>query len=317
MHAEDVCFFALDADRHFGERVSQQAGVPVSPHEVREFEDGEHKIRPLVSVQGKDVFVLYSLYGDELLSADDKLCRLLFFIACLKDACAARVTALVPYLAYSRKDRKTQLRDPVTTQYIARLFEAVGTDAVVTIDVHNLAAFQNAFRCHTEHLEANPIFVAHIAALVPDAEVTVVSPDAGAMKRAEQFRQALSTVLQRPVGTGLMEKYRAQGAVTGEVLVGDMQGRVVVIVDDLISSGTTMQRAAIACRKGGASTVYAVATHGLLIGAASEVLAGSALDRVIIANTVAPFRISDVQALQKLTVLDCSKLFADVIRRIS
>lgn len=316
MHADHIRFFALDASRDFGERVSQQAGVPLSPHEVREFEDGEHKIRPLVSVQGKDVFVLNSLYGDDMLSANDKLCRLLFFIACLKDACAARVTALVPYLAYSRKDRKTQLRDPVTTQYIARLFEAVGTDAVVTIDVHNLAAFQNAFRCRTEHLEANAIFVAHIAALVADAEVTVVSPDAGGMKRAEQFRQALSAVLKRPVGTGMMEKYRALGVVSGEVLVGEMQGRVAVIVDDLISSGTTMQRAAIACRKGGASTVYAVATHGLLVGAASEVLAGSALDRMIIANTVAPFRISDAQALQKLTVLDCSKLFADAIRRI-
>jgi len=316
MDAENKCFFALDADRTFGERISEQSGVPLNPHEVRQFEDGEHKIRPLVSVQDKNVFVLHALYGDDLLSADDKLCRLLFFIACLKDACAARVTALVPYLAYSRKDRKTQLYDPVTTQYVARLFEAVGTDAVVTIDVHNLAAFQNAFRCRTEHLEANPIFVAHIAALVADAEVTVVSPDAGGMKRAEQFRQALSILLQRPVGTGMMEKYRALSAVTGEALVGEMQGRVAVIIDDLISSGTTMQRTAIACRKGGASTVYAVATHGLLIGAASEVLAGNALDQVIIANTVPPFRVSDVQALQKLTVLDCSKLFADVIRRI-
>ena len=162
--------FALGASRAFGEAVAARLAVALAPHEERDFEDGEHKARPLVSVRGSDVFVIHSLYGDATQSANDKLVRLLFFIGALKDAAAARVTAVVPYLAYARKDRKSKSGDPVTTRYVAGLFEAVGTDRVVTLDVHNLAAFQNAFRCRTEHLEANSLFVAHFAPLLPDEE---------------------------------------------------------------------------------------------------------------------------------------------------
>ena len=149
----ELMLFALGASREFGARVAAALDMPLAAHEERAFEDGEHKWRPLVSVRGRDVFVVHSLYGDDAESANDKLCRLLFFIGALKDAAAARVTALVPYLCYARKDRKTKPRDPVTTRYLAALFEAVGTDGIVTLDVHNLAAYQNAFRCRTEHLE--------------------------------------------------------------------------------------------------------------------------------------------------------------------
>lgn len=139
--------FALQSTRELGDRVAAALGVPLSPHEERGFEDGEHKVRPLVSVRGHDVFVLQSLYGDADQSPNDKLCRLLFFTGALKDAGAARVTVVAPYLCYSRKERKTKSRDPVTTRYVASLFEAVETDCVVTLDVHNVAAFQNAFHC--------------------------------------------------------------------------------------------------------------------------------------------------------------------------
>ena len=221
----------------------------------------------------RDVFVIHSLYGEPAQSANDKLVRLLFFIGALKDAAAGRVTAVVPYLAYARKDRKTKARDPVTTRYVACLFEAVGTDCVVTLDVHNLAAFQNAFRCRTENLEANSLFVAHFAPLVRDAEVAVVSPDAGGIKRAEQFRNRLADALQRPVGAAFAEKYRSAGVVSGEALVGDVGGKVAIIIDDLISAGTTIARAAQACRDHGATRVLAAASHGLFAGAANAVLA--------------------------------------------
>ena len=179
MNAKELRLFALAASRAFGEAVSASLAIPLSAHEEREFEDGEHKARPLVSVRGADVFVVHSLYGETGQSANDKLVRLLLFIGALKDSAAGRVTAVVPYLAYARKDRKTKPRDPVTTRHIACLFEAVGVDGVVTLDVHNLAAFQNAFRCRTENLEANSLFVAHFVPLVRDLEVAVVSPDAG------------------------------------------------------------------------------------------------------------------------------------------
>ncbi|MDE2004702.1 MAG: ribose-phosphate pyrophosphokinase-like domain-containing protein, partial [Betaproteobacteria bacterium] len=153
MHG-DLAVFALDASRDFGAAVAHRIGVELEAHEEREFEDGEHKARPLTSVRDRDVYVLQSLHADPRQSVNDKLVRLLLFIGALKDASAARVTAIVPYLAYARKDRKSKTRDPVSTRYVAQLFEAVGVDCIVTLDVHNLAAFQNAFRCRCENLEA-------------------------------------------------------------------------------------------------------------------------------------------------------------------
>src|SRR5512144_1688636 len=154
MSNDELMLFALEASRPFGEAVSRALGTPLSAHEARTFEDGEHKTRPLVNVRGRDVYVVQSLYGDAAQTVNDKLVRLLFFIGALRDASAARVTAVVPYLAYARKDRKSKSRDPVTTRYVAELFEAVGVDRIVTLDVHNLAAYQNAFRCRADHLEA-------------------------------------------------------------------------------------------------------------------------------------------------------------------
>ena len=316
MGPEDITLFALHASREFGERVSAHLGVPLSGHEEREFEDGEHKSRPLVNVRGRDVFVIQSLYSDLQQSVNDKLCRLLFFIGALRDASAQRVTAIVPYLGYARKDRKSQPRDPVTSRYVASLFEAVGTDRVVTLDVHNLAAYQNAFRCHADHLEARKLFVQYFAGLVQDAEVVVVSPDIGGIKRAEQFRQALSRALDRVVSTAFLEKYRSKGIVTGEAIVGDVKNRVVIIIDDLISTGTTMARAAKACHDLGAVKVYAVASHGVFVGAASQVLGGQSLEKIVITDTIPPFRLDPILVKDKVVILDAAALFAEAIKRI-
>jgi ribose-phosphate pyrophosphokinase len=128
----------MNSSREFGNRVADSVAETVVPHEEREFEDGEHKIRPLENVRNQNVFVIDSLYADARQSVNDKLCRLLFLIGAIRDASASRVTAVVPYLCYSRKDRKTKSRDPVTTRYVARMFEAIGTDHLVSMDVHNL-----------------------------------------------------------------------------------------------------------------------------------------------------------------------------------
>jgi ribose-phosphate pyrophosphokinase len=158
MDGSPLALFSLRAGQAYAERVAAHLGVPLAPHEEREFEWGQHKARPLESVRGKDVYVVESLHGDVGQSVNDKLCRLLFFLGALRDAAAARVTAVVPFLCYARKERKTKPRDPVTTRYVAALFEAVGVDRVVTLEVHDLAAFQNAFRCRTEHLDARRTF---------------------------------------------------------------------------------------------------------------------------------------------------------------
>jgi ribose-phosphate pyrophosphokinase len=182
--------FALQASADLGAAVAAALGQALATHEEREFEDQEHKARPLENVRGADVYVLQSLHSGPQQSANDKLCRLLFFIGALKDAGAARVTALTPYLCYARKDRRTKANDPVTTRYVASLFEAVGTDAVVTLDVHNPAAFENAFRQPTIALTALPLFVDYLKGSA-EHKICVVSPDAGGAKRADLLHEAL------------------------------------------------------------------------------------------------------------------------------
>jgi len=313
--SDDLLLFGLEASRGFAADVARVLGTPLAAHEERGFEDGEHKTRPLESVRGRDVYVVQSLYGDAAQTVNDKLVRLLFFIGALRDASAARVTAVVPYLAYARKDRKSKSRDPVTTRYVAQLFEAVGADRIVTLDVHNLAAYQNAFRCRTEHLEANALFVRHFAGRLADAPVSVVSPDAGGIKRAEAFRQRLSAALDRPLGAAFVEKYRSAGVVSGDTLVGDVAGRVAIVIDDLIAGGTTLARAAAACRREGARRVHAAASHGVFAPGANATLAASDIEEIVVTDTIPPLRVDNPALQSKLVQLSVAPLFAEAIRR--
>lgn len=306
-----IAVFALSSSREFGERVCSQLGIPLAAHEEREFEDGEHKIRPLESVRDRDVFVIQSLHGDPTQSVNDKLCSLLFFLGALRDASAGRVTAVMPYLCYGRKDRKSKPRDPVTTRYVAEMFEAMKVDRAVMLDVHNLAAVQNAWRIPVEHLEAKKLFVDHFVPLLGKSEVVVVSPDAGAVKRAEEFRQAMTKRLGRDVANAFIEKYRSAGVVSGQAVVGNVAGKVAVLMDDLISSGATMARAAEACRARGATAVHAAATHGVFGKGAREALANTALERIVVTDSVAPTLV-----MEKVGVLGVASLFAEAIRRI-
>jgi ribose-phosphate pyrophosphokinase len=187
---------------------------------------------------------------------------------------------------------------------------------VVTLDVHNLAAFQNAFRTPTDHLEAKKLFVDYFAPLVSPAAVVVVSPDVGGVKRAEDFRQALSHALGSAIPSAFMEKHRSAGTVSGEAFVGDVAKRTAIIIDDLISSGTTLARTAAACRTRGARAVYAAASHGAFIGKASAALAHPALEKVVVTNTIPPFRLPAEVIQTKLVIVDAARLFAEAIRRI-
>jgi ribose-phosphate pyrophosphokinase len=307
--------FALAASADIGSAVSNTLGQPLAGHEEREFEDGEHKARPLDPVLGADVYVLQSLHGGPIQSANDKLCRLLFFIGALKDAGAARVTAVVPYLCYARKDRRTKPYDPVTTRYVAGMFESVGTDAIVTLEVHNPAAFENAFRCRTVTLTGTPLFVEFCKGL-PDHKLCVVSPDAGGAKRAELFREALEAALGRPVGKGFADKHRSAGVVSGDLFVGDVAGATALVIDDLISTGTTLLRAARAARRAGAVGVIALVTHGLFMTGASDVLSDPAIDRLVVTDTVPAFRLDDTAARTKIETLEAAPLLGEAIRRL-
>ena len=308
--------FALHSSHEFGELIAQELNLPLSLIEERDFEDGEHKIRPLENVRNQDVFVIHSLYNDPIQTVNDKLCRLLFFIGALKDASARRVTAVVPYLCYARKDRKTKPRDPVTTRYIARLFEASGTDCIVTMDVHNVQAFQNAFRIPSENLEAGKLFADYLIPVIQNEDIVIMSPDFGGIKRAEQFQQILGKQTKRELPVVFMEKYRSSGVVTGEKIGGDVNEKTVIIIDDLISTGGTIARAAAACKKAGANKVIAMATHGLFTGKAGEILQEESLNQIITTNTIPPFRLGRSLLKEKLISLSVAPLFAEAIKRM-
>lgn len=312
---DDIRLFALSESRPFGQSVAAAYGTELDDHLEQTFEDGEHRVRPNVNVRGRDVFVIQSLYADDTWSVHDKLCRLLFFLGALRDAAAHRVTAVVPYLCYQRTDRKTQPRDPISTRYLAGMFDAVDVDRVLTMDVHNLAAFQNAFQAGTEHLEARPLLVQQVAEAVGDEEVVVVSPDEGGVKRAGKFAEGLRSVLNRSIPTAFVEKIRMdENNVEGGRLAGPVEGRMAVIVDDLISTGGTMAQAAAACAAEGARSVSAAVTHGLFVGKAQHRMAESALDALFVTNTVAP-RLSGA-AGKILRPCDAAPRFAAAIQAI-
>ncbi|WP_292531296.1 ribose-phosphate diphosphokinase [Methylocystis sp.] len=311
-----LALFALGASTALGEEVAQTLGAELTRLEDREFEDGEYKIRPLENVRGRDCYVVFTLHGDHVASSADKLCKLLFFIGALKDAGAERVTAVTPYLCFSRKDRRTKPRDPVTTRYVAQLFEAIGTDRLVCIDVHNIAAFQNAFRCETVHLDAQALFARHVVADVGDSAVAVVSPDLGGEKRAELFRLRLERMLMRPVAKAFMDKYRSEGRVVGDIFAGDVKDRTAIIIDDLIAGGGTVARTAAACRANGAARVWVAATHGVFSEKAASVLASAPIDRLIVTDSV-PLEPAVATALgDRLTLVSVAGLVAEAIRRL-
>lgn len=309
--------FALNASRAFGVSIASTLGVLIDEHEERDFEDGEHKSRPRTSVRGEDVYILQNLNGNADGSVNDKLCKLLFFIAACRENGAARVTAVVPYLAYARKDRQTKARDPVTTRYVAQLFEAVGTDQVITLDVHNIAAFQNAFRCRTIHLSAKQLFAEAITRKATGGPVTIFSPDGGGIKRAQLLKEAYERLAGYAARFGFMEKRRSRGAVSGELFAGEVVDATVFIVDDMISTGGTMLRAAETCRQRGAKAVYAMATHGLFSKGAEAMLAHSAIDGTIVTDSIAPFRLREGLLQSRIDVVPSAPLVAEAIRRLA
>jgi ribose-phosphate pyrophosphokinase len=307
--------FALQASRDFGARVAAELGRDLAPHEEIAFEDGEHKARPLQDVRGADAYVVQSLHGDAQGSAAERLVRLLFFASTLCDHGAARVTAVLPYLAYARKDRHTKPFDPVYTRYTARLMEAAGLFAVLAFEVHNDAAFDNAFRIPTLHLRGSSVLAPPIAAWVGDAPVVVASPDPGGVKRAQLFRETLERLLGRECGSAWLEKRRSGGVVSGSLLAGDVRDTTVVLVDDLISTGGTLVRAARTCREQGARGVIACAAHGLFSPGADAAMSDAALASVLVTDSVAPDGLGPA-ARARLHVAACAPRLAAAIRAL-
>lgn len=303
-------------DLELANELAQELNEPLAPLETRQFEDRECKLRPLLDPAGANAVVLCSLHGAAEDSPHDKLVRLLMFIATLRDHGAAHVTAVLPYLMYTRKDRRTQPFDPLGSRYIAQLFEAMGTQRVVVLEAHNLAALQNAFRIPSAHIAVHTVFDTLLPELQHEPKLLLASPDPGGVKRAQLWREHLESKLQRNLDFAWVDKRRSQGLISGGLVVGgDLQDATVLVVDDLISSGATMRQAAVGLRAAGARKVLACAAHGLFSGAASELLSDPVIDQLIVSNSVLDWRrrprpVRNQACLNKLRVLSAAPALA-------
>ena len=332
--------FGLDGSKTYADRVAAHLNVPRSRHVERFFADRETYVRSDVNVRGCDVYAITGLFADPEQSVPEKLVKLLFFAGSLKDASAKRVAAVCPYLGYARQDRKTESRAPISIKYLAQCLEAVGVSRVLTMDAHNLSAFQNAFRIPTDNLEAKNLLADYLCGVdggretggVPQrveeclneplcdaadaGELAVLAPDSGGMGRARRFRNALEMRLQSPnaIGVAYLDKERVDGdTVRGTSVVGDVAGKRVIILDDMISSGGTVKLCADAVAANGGEVYAACATHGLFVGDVEANLAQ--VPRVVVTDTIRPFRLDGTATRDRLHVIPTAGMFAEALRR--
>lgn len=307
---------ALSESSRLGTSVCSEAGLAQTPLEERSFEGGEFKLRPLQSVRGRSAFVLQTLASSTDAPVADRLVRLLFLLNGLRDAGAARRIAVIPYLAYARKERRTQLRDPVHTRYIAQLLESSGADHVICLDVHNPAALDNAFRIPFDHLTALPMLADHFAKRLPPGRLAVASPDIGGIKRAQIFRELLAARVQWPVELIFAEKRRASGVVSSAGLVGDPAGQHVIIVDDLCATGGTVLSAAAMCRTAGALAVHVGVTHAPLTEGLDNLIAADSINEIVTTDSVGSVHRPSADPARKLVTLSLAPLLGQALRRI-
>lgn len=304
--------FALGESRKLALEIGRRAGLELAPLEERTFEEGEFKLRPLVSVRDRTVFVVETLAGTPEVPVAQRLLRLLFLLFGLRDAGAHRAIAVLPYLSFARKDRRTQPRDPVNTRYVAQLIEATGTDRLIALDVHNPAALDNAFRIRVDHLSALPMFVRHFAESLPEGDVAVASPDVGGIKRVQIFRELLQAQIGREIDLAFIEKRRAGGVVSGGTVVGEVSGRPVIVLDDLCASGGTLIRAARALRAAGAASVHVAFTHAPLMHGLTALAECKEISEIVLTDSVGA-ALEPASGDERLSVLSIAPLFGDAI----
>jgi ribose-phosphate pyrophosphokinase len=314
---DEPLIFAPSESRALGLAASERSGIALAALEEREYTGGEFKLRPLQSVRDRTVFVVQSLAETQAAPTALRLVRLLFLIHGLRDAGASRVVAVIPYLAYARKDRRTRSRDPVYTRYVAQQLEAAGASRVMALDVHNASSIDNAFRIPVDHLSALPMMAAHFVQHLPHGKWAVVSPDIGGIKRAQLFRELLERKTQEEVELVFIEKRREGEVLSGGAVVGNPEGRVAIVLDDLCASGSTLIKAATALRAAGATSVYATVTHTPLEDGLAALAAAQDIAQVVVTDSVgyAPGSAS-LGAKGKVKILACGELLGCAMARM-
>ncbi len=302
-----LMLFSGRANPELASRIADKLGVDLGPVTLKTFSNGEVYCRYDESIRGADVFIVQPTCANpELgLSANDALMELLFMIDAAVGASAHRVIAVTPWFGYSRQDKKSAPREPISARLAARMIEAAGADRVLTMDLH-AGQIQGFFRNPVDHMTALFMLTQYFDDLGL-TDLVVVAPDAGRVKLNKKFASKLGAEL------AILDKERpAQQVAEIGYVIGDVKGRTAVLVDDMIDTAGTLRAAAQTVLDEGASRVYAAATHPILSGNAYENLAASGFEQIVVTDTI-PIRAG---APDNLRVLSCAELLTDSIRRI-
>ncbi|NLY09578.1 MAG: ribose-phosphate pyrophosphokinase [Tissierellia bacterium] len=299
----DMIVLSGNANLEFSKAVCAELGIPLGQCEVTQFSDGELNVNIGETVRGKDVFVVQPTCSP----VNDHLMELLIIIDALMRASAGRINAVVPYYGYARQDRKTKAREPITAKLVADILTVAGADRVVTMDLH-AGQIQGYFNIPVDHLSAISRLATHFKDIVNKEDACVVSPDLGGVTRARNF----ATRLDLPIA--IIEKRRPKANVSEVMnLIGDIEGKDCIIVDDIVDTAGTICKAAAVLKERGAKRVFGCATHGVLSGPAVERIRESVMDQFVITDTI-PF---DTSICDKIKVVTVADLFAESIRRIN
>jgi ribose-phosphate pyrophosphokinase len=302
-----LMLFSGRANPELAGRIAEKLGVDLGPVTLKTFSNGEVYCRYEESIRGADVFIIQPTCAnpERGLSANDALMELLFMIDAAVGASAHRVIAVTPWFGYSRQDKKSAPREPISARLAARMIEAAGADRVLTMDLH-AGQIQGFFTKPVDHMTALFMLTQYFDDLGL-SDLVVVAPDAGRVKLNKKFASKVGAEL------AILDKERpAQQVAEIGYVIGDVRGKTAVIVDDMIDTAGTLKAAAQTVLDEGASRVYAAATHPVLSGNAYENLAASSFERIVVTDTI-PLRAG---APDNLVQLSCAELLTDSIRRI-
>lgn len=303
-HGKNIKIFTGNSHPELANEIAEILGLKVGSSKVSKFSNGEISVDINDTVRGADVFVIQPICEP----VNDSLMELLIMMDAFKRASAGRITAVIPHYAYARQDRKAKARQPITAKLVADLIDTAGADRVLTMDLH-ATQIQGFFNIPVDNLEGVPLLAKHFKELnIGNDELVVVSPDIGGVKRTRNFSEFVSAPI------AIVDKRRPRPNVSEIMnIIGDVKGKVVVLVDDIIDTAGSIVNAAEALLKMGAKEVYACCTHAVLSGPAIERIKESNLKELIVLNTI---NLPEEKRLDKINVLSVAPLFAEAIRRI-
>jgi ribose-phosphate pyrophosphokinase len=294
------------ASQELASKIADRLGVDLTDAGLKTFSDGEVYCRYEDSIRGADLFIVQSICGAEGLSPNDALMELMLMCHAAKHASAHRIIAVTPWYGYSRQDKKSAPREPISARLVAELLETSGIDRLVTMDLH-AGQIQGFFSKPVDHMTAMPVLTQFVQDQLKGNDLVIIAPDAGRVKLVRKFAQKVGAPY------ALLEKERpAQQVAEIGYVIGDVKGKVAVIVDDIIATGGTLAASAQTVLDEGAEQVYAVATHGLFSGNAFEVLEASPLSGIVVTDTV-PLHSGAPDSIKVLTTAD---ILTDSVRRI-